>query len=383
MDLGSTLLVRVIRWSLSAALAACAAVACSGTAHAQARIEGAAPDVEVAGGVGLGLNGKIDNYFLGRLRTGALYAFEPHWIAGGFVLEAGALSGLAIGGQLEWNEFHGFFANAGLTYSNHELLTAHACVGYTIVGLEYQHGFGERDPSEALFLNVRFPLGFWWFTSGREKRPFGPPSPPPATKPVERNPPVRAVGPPPPSAAGGAGAAASVVVDPQTHERLERSQHALDEATLAGLRADYAAQSDALRRAYGAQPDPLLLIRVADAEMKLEHRASAAEALQRFLASTAASDTPALLAERPGVERRLAELMPQLARLRVSCAAARGDEQVEVDGLAQPGALLGYDVLVDPGEHRLTLQRGELVLLEQPFAAQPGEVVRLELQLPP
>jgi hypothetical protein len=362
--------------------------------HAQARIQGAAPDIQIAGGVGLGLDHKLANNFLGRVRAGVLYAYEPYWVDAGFVVEVGALSDVAIGGELEWNEFHGVFANAGVTYNRDERLTGHLTAGYLIFGLEYQHLFADRNPSEALLFSVRFPLGFWWFTSGREQRPFTPPpttSEPAAPQKTAASPaapaapggtPIqpRPVGPQPPP---GTAATVSVTVDPQTRERLERSEHALDEATLAGVRGDYAAQSDALRRAYAAQPDAALFIRIADAEIARGRRAVAAEALQQFLASTATTDSAAGLAQKSDAETKLHQLLPQLARLRLTLAGALGDEEVSIDGEVQRSVLLGYDVLIDLGSHLLSVRRAGTELLQKPFEARAGELVRLEFGLPP
>jgi hypothetical protein len=386
----------------------CAAVVLTSTAPslAQDPTQGFAPDLQIAGGVGLGLDDKIDNNFLGRLRIGALHASEPYWISGGLALEVGALAGLAIGAEIEANEIQGWFTNLGLTYARNERLTGHVSLGYMIFALEYQHGFADRSPSEALLFSVRFPLGFWWFTSGREERPF---APPPSTRPNE---PVAqgTVQPTTPAAASGDSAhqprplgpttpdpnqsrqtQVAPVADPQTRERVERGQHALDEASLAGLRGDYAAQSDALRRAYAARADPLLFLRIADAEIARGKRALAAEALQSFLASTTTADA-SVLAEKPQAQAKLNELMPQLARVRLSLEQAKGDEQVAIDGAPQPSALLGYDVWVDPGPHVLTVRsaptthmsRDEptLLLLERAFEARAGELVRLSSPLP-
>jgi hypothetical protein len=378
---------RALRWRSLAIVFALLAL--SRPVHAQARIQGAAPDIQIAGGVGLGLDDKIDNNFLGRVRAGVLYAYEPYWVDAGFVVEVGALSDVAIGGELEWNEFHGFFANAGLTYNRDEQLTGHLTAGYLIFGLEYQHSFADRNPSEALLFSVRVPLGFWWFTSGREQRPFAPP--PTTSEPAAPQKPTAPAAPggtpiqprplgaqPPP----GAPATARVTVDPQTRERIERSEHALEEATLAGVRGDYPAQSDALRRAYAAQPDPALFLRIADAEIARDRRAAAAEALQQFLASTATTDSAAGLVQKHDAETKLNQLLPQLARLRLTLAGPHGDEEVSIDGDVQRSALLGYDVLVDSGSHLLSIRRAGTELLQKPFEAHPGELVRLELGLP-
>jgi hypothetical protein len=158
---------------------------------------------------------------------------------------------------------------------------------------------------------------------------------------------------------------------------MERGQRALDEALLAGVRADYVAQSDALRRAYAAQADPLLLPRIADAEIAQGKRALAAEALQQFLATTAIADSAVVTPVKPQAEAKLNELLPQLARLRITYPAASGDEVVAIDATPKPGALLGYDVLLDPGPHVLTITRASQPVLERTFEAHSGELVRL------
>ncbi|HKP57141.1 MAG TPA: hypothetical protein VJV78_10485, partial [Polyangiales bacterium] len=139
---------------------------------------------------------------------------------------------------------------------------------------------------------------------------------------------------------------------------------------------DHAAVAAALRRAYAAEPDPSLWLRIADADQAQGKQALALEDLQRFLASAPAGTA------RTQAEARVQELDAHVARLRLALAAAGGGESVEVDGVAQPSALVGYDVVIDPGTHQLRILRGGEVLLERTFEAQPGELVRLDLQLP-
>lgn len=365
----------------------------SAAASARAQTEpihGFSPDLSVAGGVGLGLDEKIDNNFLGRIRLGGLYAFEPYWVNAGLAVEAGALSSLAIGGELEANEAHGWFANLGLTYSERDYLTGHVSAGYMIFALEYQHAFTERRPREALLFTVRFPLGFWWLTRKRDEQRPKPPPPPqsPAVVSAGSTAPRSPAAPsgsgtaPPPQPASTPTAPAtqpSPVADPETSERMARGQRALEEAVLAGVRADYAAQSDALRRAYAAQADPQLLLRIADAEIARGQRALAARALQQFLATTATADNAALSPDKPRAEAKLNELLPQLARLRVTYASATGGETFAIDATPEPGALLGYDVLLDPGPHTLAITRAGQAIVERSFEAKPGELVRLDL----
>lgn len=379
--------------ALSPVLCAVAICACAARANAQTRLEGFGPDLQVTGGIGFGLGDEIDNNFLGRVRLGALYAFEPYWISGGVALEVGALAGLALGGELEIDQFRGWFVNLGVNYARDERITGHIGAGFMIFGLEYQHTFGAHSPSDAVLFTVRFPLGFWWFTSEEKERalaappsstptgPKAPQRPAPLTSAAASGDPSRQPRPLGPTTGDAATqtSAAPAVVDPQTRERVERGQRARDEATLAGLRGDYAAQIEAVWRAYNAQPDPLLLLRIADAEIALGKRALAADALQRFFASTATTDDAGALAEQPNARAKLNELVPQLARVRVTLEAARGDEQVAIDGTPQPSALLGYDLWIDPGSHVLTLRSAARPDYEQPFEARAGELVRLQL----
>jgi hypothetical protein len=326
------------------------------SAQAEAQTRGLAPDAQVTGGIGAALHGKLDNVFLARARLGVLYALDKYWIAAGAIGEVGALPGLSIGGELEFNQDQGWFTNAGLTYAEHKRVTGHLALGYLVFGLEWQHDFTRDKPNEALLATIRLPLGFWWFTSNREKSPRN--SQPPAAR---------------------AAKAAQARSAQPTAPARSPAQDALDEAALAQAQADHAALAAALRRAYALEPDPLLWLRIADADLALNKPALALEDLQRFLASAGAGSA---LAQRAQVEARIQELNARVARVRLTLAAASGGERVELDGSEQPGALAGYDVLLDPGAHVLRIRRGTELLLEHAFEAQPGELVRLDLQLP-
>jgi hypothetical protein len=227
-----------------------------------------------------------------------------------------------------------------------------------IFGLEWEHDFERDKPNDALLISVRLPLGFWWFTSGREKSPIAPPPSAARTSKgvVAAQPPTTATAPP-----------------------RSPAQGALDEAAIAEAHGDQGALADALRRAYAAEPDPMLWLRIADADLARDRPALALEDLQRFLA---VASTGAALAQRPQAEARVQELNTKVARLRLTLAAASGGERVEVDGVDQPSALAGYDVLIDPGTHQLRIHRGQALLLERAFDAQPGELIRLDLSLP-
>ncbi|HKP58146.1 MAG TPA: hypothetical protein VJV78_15545, partial [Polyangiales bacterium] len=145
------------------------------SARAQGTARGLAPDAQLTGGIGAALNGKLDNLFLGRLRLGVLYAFDPFWVGAGAIAEVGALPGLSLGGELEFNQIQGWFGNVGLAYAEHQRITGHLTLGYMVFGVEWQHDFTRSKPNDALLASVRLPLGFWWFASRSEKKSAAPP----------------------------------------------------------------------------------------------------------------------------------------------------------------------------------------------------------------
>ncbi len=311
----------------SAALLIAALIA-TGPARAQSAVEGFGPDLQIAGGVGVGLRQRLDNPFLARVRLGGLVAFEPHWLSAGVTLEVGALSELAVGGEVELNRFNGFFVNAGIKHAKHERLTTHLGAGYMIFAAEWQHAFESPRPTDALLLTVRFPLGFWWFTSGRQERPFAPTAPSPSSSPPR---------PPQPSAA----AAPKPVLAPPTS-------------------------------------DATAWLRTADAELERGKLALAYEALTKFLTFAA---TPEELAMKPDVAARRDALVPRLARLRVTFATPSSTIRLKLDGADRPELALGYDVFLDAGPHVLAVEGEPPAPIEHPFEARPGELTRIELPL--
>jgi len=357
------------------------------------RLQGFGPDAQIVGGGGFGLSGNLDNNFVGRLRLGALYAYEPWLFNAGMTLEVGALAGVGVGGELEVNRFDGVYANLGLAKIEHDHLMGHLGVGYLVFGVEWQHAFSGGKPSDALLLEVRLPVGYWWATTGRKKARRAPSSEP-LTRPVVVRPPLPAAAEPigphsaqsavnaPPGSASTEPAAdggASEPADGASVELLLQRQHALDDAARAHDAGEHAAELAALKRAYSLQRDPQLLLRITDAALAQSRLVPAAAALERFLDTVA---EPSASREASVVRARLATLVQRIPKLRLSLTNARGDERVEVDGRAEPGALLGYDVRLEVGEHRVTVHRGAQRLVDEQFNTREQELIRRSFVLP-
>jgi hypothetical protein len=359
------------------------------------QVNGLGPDAQLAGAVGVGFGGHLRNPFLGRARVGALYVFEPFIANAGISFEVGALGKLAIGCELELNAWRGLFAEVGFARVDPTEWMTHAVLGFTVLGIEWQHRWSQASPSDALLLEVRLPFGIWWRMVGRTNEApssaASPASDPRVLRPAPA--PLVVQRPLPPRAAGGQLAAADSGADNATGansidapahaetrtdaaaaERVEVAE-ALAEADRASLQSDYTAVASALQRAYMLHPDPLLLPRLAQAQAARGRLVLAARDLRRFMASTAG----ALASQRASAQAQLDSVEHRLAHLRVELVGVAGGEELQVDGVPEPTATLGYDVAIDPGTHDLVLSRKGHALARRTFSAKEAELVRLAL----
>ena len=150
--------------ALAALLAVCAS---AGPAAAQVTAEeppitGVFPDAALSVGAGIGLgNGLSDNVFA-RLRLGGLLADEPFIVNLGVTGEVGGLAELGAGAELEVNHFGGLWLQVNGSRVDGAQYMGHLALGYTLLGVEWQHRFGGSDDNALLFL-LRLPIGIWWF----------------------------------------------------------------------------------------------------------------------------------------------------------------------------------------------------------------------------
>jgi hypothetical protein len=153
----------------------------SGPAAAQVfseelRVTGAWPDASLSLGGGIGLDHSLDTNVFGRLRLGALYAYEPLIVNLGITGELGALAQRGVGLELELNHFGGFWAQFGVSRVLDAAFMSHATLGFAIFGIEWQHRHTDRRNDALVFL-LRAPIGIFWFLmqdqAERERRSRG------------------------------------------------------------------------------------------------------------------------------------------------------------------------------------------------------------------
>jgi|GEM_PF-5630584 len=362
-------------------------------------VEGFGPDAQLVGGLGFGLDGKLNNYFLARGRLGALYATAPWIVNLGLTAEVGALAGLGFGGELELSRGGSFYGSLGVARVDHGRWLMHAGVGFTIFGLEWQHTFEGPNPTNALLLEVRLPLGLWWLQKRQEKADAKDATAvhSPQIKPRIGQRPVRApddhhqhdneaareAHPPSSAAAVATAAPAARSGKPEAAPDAVAldAEHAtrLAEAKAAREKGDRLAEAFALSRAYALRTDPVIALQLVAAELALGKPRSARADWQRV------GDVEQLpQAEREHAKQLQQALAAALSHVRVELTGAlTNDLAISVDGIIEPTATQGYDVALDPGAHKLQLRRGEQVMLERDFQTQAGALLRLSIEVPP
>jgi hypothetical protein len=280
-----------------------------------------------------------------------------------------------VGCELELNTWRGLFADVGLARVDDHQWLSHLGVGYTVLGLEWQHLYSDAKPRDAFMFEVRLPLGTWWFLVGsktadrtvasvRKVQPLGPQPAAATTKPAEQ-PDLLPIAPPVAPTA------------PSDADRDEARQLA-EEAHRAMQSGDYPAAVAAWQRAYQRTSDAQFLLQLVEALIAQGKLRAASDELRRFLAAAPADSAPQARAD---AQRRLDDVQRRIAHLRLELRGAHGDERVELDGSIEPAAALGYDVALDPGDHAMSVRRAERTLATQTFHASDGELVRLSVDL--
>jgi len=390
-------------------------------------VEGFGPDAQLVGGLGFGLDGKLDNYFLARGRLGLLYATAPWIVNLGVTAEVGALAGLGWGAELELSRGGAFFGSVGVSRVDQDRWLMHAGLGFMIFGMEWQHTFEGPSPNNALLLEVRLPLGLWWLQKRQDKadakgasavhtpqikQRIGQPLPR-QQSPAASNALGGEVSSAPAPAAGSGSAAGmgsqtrpaaasgadgltptSVGEQPQSKPgqaaaggatRGPTDAAALDaeyatrmaEAYEARGKGDRLAEAFALSRAYALKPEPLVALQLVAAQLALGKPRSARSDWQRI------GDLDQLSpADRDRAKQLQKELASALSHVRIELTGAASDLAIAIDGIVEPIATQGYDVPLDPGAHKLQLRRGERLLLERDFDTQAGALLRLRIEVP-
>lgn len=161
-------------------------------------------------------------------------------------------------------------------------------------------------------------------------------------------------------------------------ERTAAARALFEEGVSFAERGNWSEAADRFERTYAIRPSPNVLYNLASARVELGQLVVGSELLRRIVEDEA---TPAAL--RRAAEQRLTAVSPRIARLRIAARdLARGDE-VRLDGRSLDRVLLGVDVPVDPGSHRVAVvRRGRSVAFGEARVSD-GETVEIALEVPP
>ncbi len=139
---------------------------------------------------------------------------------------------------------------------------------------------------------------------------------------------------------------------------------------------DFVTALDRFERAYALYPSPKLLVNIGTTLRHLGRNAEAAEAYRRYIDDPGAE--PGRVKE---LQRILSEI--ELVTATVELRVTASNPTVRID--ERPVALTGRwtTIVVDPGDHTLTLLTPSGESSVKPFSVVAGDVVRLGLEIPP
>ncbi len=140
------------------------------TAERTPRVVGANPmrvglswDAQLEFGGGFALRDSLEFPLFARPRLGVLFAWEPWLFAAGVTGEFGGTVKEAVGFQLDAIHLEsGISIETGAAYEPKDNFNIHVSLGFTLVGIEWQHRF-DTQPVDGLLFKLRLPIGAYFF----------------------------------------------------------------------------------------------------------------------------------------------------------------------------------------------------------------------------
>ncbi len=120
---------------------------------------GLAWDLRLEGGIAVWTS-RNDNPFWGRLHGGMLLWREPLVFGFGAFAEAGGLAGIGGGIMAEVTDIGaGWWAQAGVAGAEGPALVTHVALGWSFIGVEWQHRIHQDGSDNGIFIKLIAPLG--------------------------------------------------------------------------------------------------------------------------------------------------------------------------------------------------------------------------------
>jgi hypothetical protein len=180
--------------------------------------------------------------------------------------------------------------------------------------------------------------------------------------------------------AGGAGA--EVVDDVTRGAARELAQ----QGKAAFARGDFDKARDLFHRAYTLVPAPTLAVYEGRALVKMKHLVEGEEAFVRALRTPIDKESPEQFREAvQTADSELVALRPRVPKVTIVAKGPGAEHpglRVTVDGLAVKRALIGVEMSMNPGEHRLTANAPGGLEAQEIFTLAEKERRRVEVDVP-
>jgi len=147
-------------------------------------------------------------------------------------------------------------------------------------------------------------------------------------------------------------------------------------ADMQGERWDEA--REAFQQAYDLVPEPSILLNLASAQVESGRLVEGAESYRQFLREVTSGP---LAQHRRVAEEALADVHARIPRVRINIPTLQPGDVVKLDEEPLVEAVLGNELPISPGDHRLTVTREDEVLGEQDFSMAERELREISVEL--
>lgn len=141
---------------------------------------------------------------------------------------------------------------------------------------------------------------------------------------------------------------------------------------------DWEAAADRFRRSLALRPSSVVAYNLG---MALTHTGELVEATELFRGATRDPEAPDRLRE--AARRELESLEPRLGRLTVHLHGPTEGVELALDDAPLPLEMVGVAVPADPGDHVLSVRRGERVVARAEVTVPEGAAAQASLTVPP
>jgi tetratricopeptide (TPR) repeat protein len=177
-------------------------------------------------------------------------------------------------------------------------------------------------------------------------------------------------------------APSALAQDDELSERRQQAQQLADKAFDLLQQGSYDEAAELFRKADKRFHSPVFLVFAAEAEEKRGRLLAAHELLKAIDEEDLADYAPdAFRTAKQQARERLDALTPRIPRLQVTVRGGAEGASFSLDDRELARAELDAPILVDPGDHVLTVRRADGPMIERRFSVAAGEESQLEIDL--